>query len=430
MRILSEATFEEMIRPRDIDGSRRALGWDNRTGYSRNRGELMSDRAFGHGGFTGTSMWIDPDLNLYVIFLGDRLHPDGKGEVNDLAGRIGSMACGALLELPAESRSATGAIDQQSAALNSLTAKPAEKEPDAKEKKDEKPKDDSSPAPSDNEKKSEPSTGDEEPKDEKDATEAASDKKITEAKEDEPQEEPKALGEVKGMRLGIDMLAADDFKILKSKRVGLITNQTGLDSAGVTTIDRLNNAPGVKLVSLFSPEHGIRGLLDQPNVNDTVDEKTGLPIYSLYGKRRWPTKLQLDDIDVLVFDVQDVGVRYYTNTATMALSMKAAAEAGKQFVVLDRPDPIGGEIVEGPMLDGVKESFVGHPPPSDSLRADDRRAGEDVRERAESQGETDRRGNGRLAARLVSVRHRNDVDKPVAEYAFDASGRALSRASA
>ena len=95
VRILSEATFEEMIRPRDIDGSRRALGWDNHTGYSRNRGELMSDRAFGHGGFTGTSMWIDPELNLYVIFLGDRLHPDGKGEVNDLAGRIGSMACGA-----------------------------------------------------------------------------------------------------------------------------------------------------------------------------------------------------------------------------------------------------------------------------------------------------------------------------------------------
>jgi uncharacterized protein YbbC (DUF1343 family) len=141
--------------------------------------------------------------------------------------------------------------------------------------------------------------------------------------------------------------------------VGLITNQTGLDSTGVTTIDRLKNTPKVTLVSLFSPEHGIRGVLDHPDIADSVDEKTGLPIYSLYGKRRWPTKAQLDEIDALVFDVQDVGARFYTNTATMALSMKAAAEAGKEFVVLDRPDPIGGTIIEGPLLDGVKESFVG-----------------------------------------------------------------------
>ena len=164
---------------------------------------------------------------------------------------------------------------------------------------------------------------------------------------------------MKGLRLGIDMLVADEFKLLKDKRVGLITNQTGLDSTGVTTIDRLHNAPKVKLVSLFSPEHGIRGVLDHDGIPDSVDEKTGLPIYSLYGKRRWPTKAQLEELDALVFDVQDVGVRYYTNTATMALSMKAAAEAGKEFFVLDRPDPIGGEIIEGPLLDGVKESFVG-----------------------------------------------------------------------
>ncbi len=155
------------------------------------------------------------------------------------------------------------------------------------------------------------------------------------------------------------MLVADDFKQLKGKRVGLITNQTGLDSTGVTTIDRLMNAEKVKLVALFSPEHGIRGVLDHDGIADSVNEKTGLPIYSLYGKRRWPTKLQLDDLDALVFDVQDVGARFYTNTATMALSMKAAGEAGKEFYVLDRPDPIGGTIIEGPLLDGVKESFVG-----------------------------------------------------------------------
>jgi uncharacterized protein YbbC (DUF1343 family)/CubicO group peptidase (beta-lactamase class C family) len=370
VQILSEATFEEMIRPRDIGGQRRALGWDNHSGYSRNRGELMSDRAFGHGGFTGTSMWIDPDLNLFVIFLGDRLHPDGKGEVNDLAGRISSIACGALLDLPVEREARALRSLVKAPPLNSLT-KPVEKNDATKSPKDDKPgetqKTDTSPAPSATEKKHEGSTGDEEPADEKtqkDARDQKDDKPRKQKdekaeKEEQPQEEPKAVGEVKGMRLGIDMLAADEFKLLKKKRVGLITNQTGLDSTGVTTIDRLKNAPGVTLVSLFSPEHGIRGVLDHDGIPDSVDEKTGLPIYSLYGKRRWPTKAQLEDIDVLVFDVQDVGARFYTNTATMALSMKAAAEAGKEFIVLDRPDPIGGTIVEGPLLDGVKESFVG-----------------------------------------------------------------------
>jgi uncharacterized protein YbbC (DUF1343 family)/CubicO group peptidase (beta-lactamase class C family) len=327
VRILSELTFEEMLRPRDIDGSKRMLGWDNYTGYSRNRGELMSDRAFGHGGFTGTSMWIDPELDLYVIFLGDRLHPDGKGEVNDLAGRIGSMACGALNDLPEHRAPRQVRTLAKAPPLNVVVAKATEIEP----------------APNSPE-KSEPAP-------------ARSKKEKT--KEAAPQEEPKAIGEVKGLRLGIDMLVANEFKPLKKKRVGLITNQTGVDSTGVTTIDRLHNAPDVKLVALFSPEHGIRGVLDHDDIPDSVDEKTGLPIYSLYGKRRWPTKAQLEELDALVFDVQDVGVRYYTNTATMALSMKAAAEAGKEFYVLDRPDPIGGEIIEGPLLDGVKESFVG-----------------------------------------------------------------------
>jgi len=128
VRILSEATFEEMIRPRDIDGARRALGWDNRTGYSRNRGELMSDRAFGHGGFTGTSMWIDPELNLFVIFLGNRLHPDGKGDVNDLAGQIGSIACGALIDLPEHREVREVRAIAKVPSLNVVTAKPTEKE--------------------------------------------------------------------------------------------------------------------------------------------------------------------------------------------------------------------------------------------------------------------------------------------------------------
>jgi CubicO group peptidase (beta-lactamase class C family) len=96
VQLLSPATVAEMTRPRRIDGQRRSLGWDNKSGYSRNRGEFMSDRAFGHGGFTGTVMWIDPKLDLFVVFLSTRLHPDGEGEVNDLAGRIGTIACAAI----------------------------------------------------------------------------------------------------------------------------------------------------------------------------------------------------------------------------------------------------------------------------------------------------------------------------------------------
>jgi uncharacterized protein YbbC (DUF1343 family) len=155
------------------------------------------------------------------------------------------------------------------------------------------------------------------------------------------------------------VLVRDEFKQLAGKRVGLITNQTGLDSSGVTTIDRLYAAKNVKVVSLFSPEHGIRGVLERENIGDSKDEKTGLPIYSLYGERRKPSKEQLAEVDALVFDVQDVVSRFYTNTATMALSLEAAADAGKEFFVLDRPDPINGEILEGPLLDAGKESFVG-----------------------------------------------------------------------
>jgi uncharacterized protein YbbC (DUF1343 family)/CubicO group peptidase (beta-lactamase class C family) len=348
VRILNEAMFEEMIRPRDIDGSRRALGWDSNSGYSRNRGELMSDRAFGHGGFTGTSMWIDPELNLYVVFLGDRLHPDGKGEVNDLAGRIGSMAVGAMQDVPEHHEPRRVRSLTKEPPLNPLGAKPAEKA-------------EKEPAP-DPAKKNEPTKTEnkeratEEPRRGRRNRRRGTDEQ---PKKEQTPEEPPVQGEVRGLHLGIDVLIANDFKQLKGKRIGLITNQTGIDSSGVTTIDRLKSAPKVKLVALFSPEHGIRGALDQSDIPDTVDEKTGLPVYSLYGKRRWPTKLQLEDVDALVFDVQDIGARFYTNTATMALSMKAAGEAKKEFIVLDRPDPIGGHIIEGPLLDGVKESFVG-----------------------------------------------------------------------
>ncbi|TAK98908.1 MAG: DUF1343 domain-containing protein, partial [Verrucomicrobia bacterium] len=156
---------------------------------------------------------------------------------------------------------------------------------------------------------------------------------------------------------GIDVLKKQDFAPLKGKRIGLITNQTGRDREGNATIDLLKNAADVKLVALFSPEHGIRGVEDK-KLNDSRDEKTGLRIYSLYGKTTKPTREQLRDLDALVFDIQDVGCRFYTFISTMGLAMEAAAESGKQFIVLDRVNPINGSTVDGPVLDG-KTTFVG-----------------------------------------------------------------------
>ena len=269
-QILSEAAVAEMTRPRNIRGQRRALGWDNGTGYSRNRGELMSRRAFGHGGFTGTVMWIDPELDLYFVFLSTRLHPDGEGEVNDVAGRIGTIACAAI--------------------VRGTVRRPA----------------------------------------------------------------------TTSVRLGIDVLADEQFKQLAGKRVGLVTNHTGLDRRGRSTVDLLHEAPNVKLVALFGPEHGIRGTLDRDGIKDSIDEATGVPVISLYGETRKPTPKQLAGVDTLVFDIQDIGTRFYTYESTMGLAMEAAAEVGIDFVVLDRPNPIGGELIEGPLLDAGRESFVGY----------------------------------------------------------------------
>lgn len=276
--ILSPQTVAEMTRPRTVDGRLRALGWDVRTSYSTNRGDLLSPGAFGHGGFTGTAMWIDAELKLFVIFLSNRLHPDGKGTVNPLAGRIANIAAASLRITP----NADGAT-----------------------------------------------------------TSTASDEAT------------------RPVVLGIDALVADEYRLLRGKRVGLITNHTGLNAAGERTVDLLHRAPDVKLVALFSPEHGFAGRLDEDGISDSRDEATGLPIYSLYGENRTPTAEQLEGLDVLVFDIQDVGARFYTYTSTMAQAMRAAAQHGLEYMVLDRPNPISGVSVAGPMLDPGSESFVG-----------------------------------------------------------------------
>ena len=160
---------------------------------------------------------------------------------------------------------------------------------------------------------------------------------------------------------GIDALRELNFTPLAGKRVGLITNHTGLALDGVSTIDLLSQTDVCKLTALFSPEHGIRGDVDE-KVNSSVDKVTGLPVYSLYGETRRPTREMLRNLDALVFDIQDIGTRFYTYISTMAYAMEEAAKAGMPFYVLDRLNPIGGVKIEGPMLDADRTSFTGYMP--------------------------------------------------------------------
>lgn len=276
VRVLEQSTVDTMTKTYKVPGGQRCLGWDRRTGYSSNRGDLYSPRAFGHGGFTGTAMWIDPGLNLFVIFLSSRLHPDGKGSVNALAGRIGTVAAAAMCDRP-----------------------------------------------------------------------------------DAESDEPVAASSSVDVLTGIDVLEQEGFRRLEGRHVGLITNHTGVNRRGVSTVELLHKAENVDLKVLFSPEHGIQGVLDTRNIDDASDPRTGLKIYSLYGKTRKPTADSLEGIDTLVFDIQDIGARFYTYISTMGNAMQAAAEHNLRFVVLDRPNPIGGVHVAGPVLDDGSQSFVG-----------------------------------------------------------------------
>lgn len=156
---------------------------------------------------------------------------------------------------------------------------------------------------------------------------------------------------------GIDVLKRDGFRQLRGLKVGLVTNHTGLDGERNSTIDLLHSAEGVNLVSLFSPEHGIRGELDREKIPDTRDARTGLPVFSLYGERRSPSGAQLEGLDALVFDIQDIGCRFYTYISTMANCMEQAGKSKLKFIVLDRVNPIGA-AVEGPVLT-EQRSFVG-----------------------------------------------------------------------
>lgn len=161
------------------------------------------------------------------------------------------------------------------------------------------------------------------------------------------------------IKTGIEVLRDNNFKILQGKRVGLITNPTGVDSQLKSTVDILNEAPGVKLVALYGPEHGVRGdVYAGDKVETTIDKQTGIPVYSLYGKTRKANAEMLKDVDVLVYDIQDIGCRSYTYISTMGLAMEAAAENNIEMVVLDRPNPVGGLKVEGNLAEDKFISFV------------------------------------------------------------------------
>ena len=306
VRILAPLTVAEMTRPRLVTdtGWTRGLGWDINSSFSSNRGDFFPLGSFGHTGFTGTSFWIDPASKMFVVFLSNRVHPNGKGDVAALRGRVASIAGGAATDVAVVSRARLELSQYYQEMTNDLVRYTASRE--------------------------------------------------------------QALAAAAGINspatqvlTGIDVLARDNFKQLAGLRLGLVTNQTGRDRSGRSTIDVLHKAANVKLVALFSPEHGIRGVADE-NVSDSKDEQTGLPIYSLYGETRRPKPEQLKDLDALVFDIQDIGTRFYTYMSTLGYVMEEARKAKLPAFVLDRPNPIGGLEVEGPIADADKLSMIAY----------------------------------------------------------------------
>ncbi len=287
-RILSENSVAALHSPHSLAGSStlRGLGWDLLSPYSKDHTDAFPKGSFGHTGYTGTSIWIDPKSDSFLIILTSRLHPDGKGNARPLRAKA-SAALASILPLGTPA---------------SVSAKPSS--------------------------------------------------------------EPVMAGSgqadlVEPVKTGIDVLKASGFAALAGKHIGLITNHSGLDRDGRSTIAMLNQAAGVDLRAIFSPEHGLSGKLDQ-KISSSRDPATGLPIYSLYGSAKRPSAEMLQGLDALVYDIQDVGTRFYTYITTMAYAMEAAASAGLDFYVLDRPNPLNASDVQGPVLEPDLKSFIGY----------------------------------------------------------------------
>jgi uncharacterized protein YbbC (DUF1343 family) len=274
-QILSSLMVKKMTTPQSPPENMpiRGLGWNIDS-------SLVSIGSFGHKGYTGTGIWIDPVSNTYVIILTNRVHPNGKGKVEPLRAKVLSVI-----------NESTGVAARSMLSNNN----------------------------------------------------------------------EQGNGNSKKVQTGIDVLVAEKFGALAGLRVGLITNQSGIDSAGRRTVDLLHKAPGVKLVAIFSPEHGFTGKAEG-KVSSTREPLTGLPIYSLYGGVARPTQKMLNGLDALVFDIQDAGARFYTYITTMGYAMEACAKKGIRFYVLDRPNPITASLTQGPILDGDLKSFTGYFP--------------------------------------------------------------------
>jgi uncharacterized protein YbbC (DUF1343 family)/CubicO group peptidase (beta-lactamase class C family) len=300
--ILSEDTIAKMSTPQQpaMAASLRGLGWDIDSPFSSNRGELLPIGSYGHTGFTGTSLWIDPVTDTYIILLTNAVHPSGHGSVIALRAHVATAVVQALDLTVSE---------QEKLRLSRITG----------------------------------------------YNESMMAERRFTARN----------GEVK---TGIDVLEAHNFRELHPDsahpvRIGLIANQTALDAKGQRTADLLAHVPGLKLAAVFSPEHGFAGTLDTTAIGNSTDTATGAPIYSVYGDsdaKRRPTADELANVDLLVYDMQDAGVRFYTYESTLGYFLEAAAKYGKPMVVLDRPNPIGGVYLQGPIADAGSESFVSY----------------------------------------------------------------------
>jgi uncharacterized protein YbbC (DUF1343 family)/CubicO group peptidase (beta-lactamase class C family) len=299
--ILSPLTVEKMTTPEQPPTATavRGFGWDIDSPFSSNRGNLLPVGSYGHTGFTGTSIWIDPTTRSYIILLTNAVHPRGEGNAIGLRSKV-ATAVAAALPLTTEEKeqlrweSITGYNEAESAGRKLAVRN----------------------------------------------------------------------GSVK---TGIDVLEGRGFDGLKSgeakRKIGLVTNQTGVDAEGRRTIDVLAGAPGVSLEAIFSPEHGVTGSVDTTDIGNSKDAATGIPVYSVYGATdaaRRPSVDVLKGLDAVVFDIQDAGARFYTYETTLGYFLEASAKAGVEMIVLDRPNPITGSFVQGPVADAGHESFTNY----------------------------------------------------------------------
>ena len=301
-KVLSASAVVKMSTPQQPANapSLRGLGWDIDSPYASNRGELLPVGSFGHTGFTGTSLWVDPVTDTYIIILTNAVHPSGGKSVVSLRSRIATAVVQSLdLSVSEKDKLRLSRItgyNESLMASHRLNSRNGE------------------------------------------------------------------------VRVGIDVLESHNFRELNPNprhplKIGLVTNQTATDASGKSTAEILANASGLQLAAIFSPEHGIAGTLDTTDIANSKDPSTGATIYSVYGDtdaKRRPSAEAINNIDALIYDIQDIGVRFYTYESTLGYFLEAAAKADKPIFVLERPNPINGAFVQGPVADPGRESFVSY----------------------------------------------------------------------